>query len=169
MLVNGLIFDRRIWQLIIDRLGDSVTSLAIGLPVHGESKGEPVPMQDVGDQVHSLVQAFGLERPIVVGYSIAAAAAALYAATYPTRGIVIIDQAAEVLLSAQMLHQAAPMLCGPEFGQVWAGIEDSLGIERVPEPTRSLVRDNPPRRPAGRARVLEPGTDHRPGRDAGVD
>jgi pimeloyl-ACP methyl ester carboxylesterase len=49
-------------------------------------------MQDDADQVHSLVQALSLERPIVVGdsvgHSIAAAAAGLYAATYPTRGIV---------------------------------------------------------------------------------
>jgi pimeloyl-ACP methyl ester carboxylesterase len=45
VLVHGLTFDRRIWQPIIDRLGDSVTSLAIDLPAHGESKGEPVPMQ----------------------------------------------------------------------------------------------------------------------------
>ena len=97
MLLHGLTFGRRIWQPIIDRLGDSVTSLAIDLPAHDESKGEPVPMQDVADQIHSLVQAHGLERPIVVGHSIAAAAAGLYAATYPTRGIVIIDQATERL------------------------------------------------------------------------
>jgi hypothetical protein len=55
VLVHGLTFGRRIWQPIIDRLGDSVTSLAIDLPVHDESKGEPVPMQDVADQIHSLV------------------------------------------------------------------------------------------------------------------
>jgi pimeloyl-ACP methyl ester carboxylesterase len=97
VLVHGLTFGRRIWQPIIDRLGDSVTSLAIDLPAHGESKGEPVPMQDVADQIHSLVQAPGLERPIVVGHSIATAAAGLYAATCPTRGIVIIDQATERL------------------------------------------------------------------------
>ena len=64
MLVHGLTFDRRIWQPIIDRLGDSVTSLAIDLPGHGESQGEPVPKQDVADQIHSLVQAPGLEHPI---------------------------------------------------------------------------------------------------------
>jgi pimeloyl-ACP methyl ester carboxylesterase len=97
VLVHGLTFGRGIWQPIIDRLGDSVTSLAIDLPAHDESKGEPVPVQDVADQIHSLVQAPGLERPIVVGHSIAAAAAGLYAATYPTRGIVIIDQATERL------------------------------------------------------------------------
>jgi pimeloyl-ACP methyl ester carboxylesterase len=70
VLVHGLTFGRGIWQPIIDRLGDSVTSLAIDLPAHDESKGEPVPVQDVADQIHSLVQAPGLERPIVVGHSI---------------------------------------------------------------------------------------------------
>ena len=93
VLVHGLIFDRRSWQPIIDRLGDSVTSLAIDLPAHGESKGEPVPMPDVADQFHGLVRVPGLGRPIGVGQSIAAAAAGLSAATDPTRGIVIIDQA----------------------------------------------------------------------------
>jgi hypothetical protein len=33
-----------------------VTSLAIDLPAHGESTGEPVLMQGVADQIHSLVQ-----------------------------------------------------------------------------------------------------------------
>ena len=56
VLVHGLAFDRRSWQPIIDRLGDSVTSLAIDLPAHGESTGEPVLMQGVADQIHSLVQ-----------------------------------------------------------------------------------------------------------------
>ena len=64
-----------------------MTSLAIDLPAHGQSEGEPVPMQDVADQIH------GQERPIGVGQYIAAAAAGLSAATDPTRGIVLIDQA----------------------------------------------------------------------------
>ncbi len=53
----------------------------------------------------------------------------------------IIDQATEVLPFAQMLHQVAPMLRGPGCGQVWAGIGDDLGIERIPEPTPEPVRD----------------------------
>jgi pimeloyl-ACP methyl ester carboxylesterase len=74
-----------------------VPSLAVGLPADGESKGEPVPEQDVADQIHSRVQAPGLEPPIVVGHCLAAAAAGWYAATYPTRGIVLTGQATEGL------------------------------------------------------------------------
>lgn len=61
---------------------------------------------------------------------------------HPTRGIVLVDQATEVLPFAQMLHQIAPMLRGPAFHQVWPNIEHSLGLDRIPEPTRSLVLDS---------------------------
>jgi pimeloyl-ACP methyl ester carboxylesterase len=142
VFVHGLTFDRRTWQPIIDRLGGTVSSVAIDLPAHGGSHGEPVPLQEVADQVHRLVQALGLERPVVVGHSISAAVAGLYAAAYPTRGIVFVDQATEVLPFAQMLHQVGPMLRGPAFGQIWASIEDSLGIQHIPEPVQSLVRQS---------------------------
>jgi pimeloyl-ACP methyl ester carboxylesterase len=95
VLVHGLTFGRRIWQPVMDRLGDSVTSLAVGLPAHGESKGQPAPVQEAADQVHSLVQAPGREPPIVAGHSSAVAAAGERAAGYPARGIVITGQATE--------------------------------------------------------------------------
>lgn len=65
----------------------------------------------------------------------------LYASAYPARGIVLVDQATEVLPFAQMLHQIAPMLRGQAFDQAWPDIENSLGLDRIPEPTRTLVTD----------------------------
>lgn len=38
-----------------------------------------------------------------------------------------------------MLHQIAPMLRGPAFEKLWPNFENSLGLDRIPEPTRSLV------------------------------
>src|SRR5260370_37028558 len=40
-----------------------------------------------------------------------------------------------------MLHQIAPMLRGPAFDQVWLNIESSLGLDRIPEPDRTLALD----------------------------
>lgn len=141
VFLHGLTFDRRTWRPIIDHLAGAVRSLVIDLPAHGESHGKPVALHEAADQVHQLVQALGLERPVVVGHSIAAGIAGSYAAAYATRGIVFVDQATEVLPFAQMLHKAAPMLRGPGFRQFWANaIEDSLGIQRVPEPVQGLVR-----------------------------
>ena len=141
VLLHGLTFDRRTWRPIIDELDGSVTSITIDLPAHGDSGGEPAPLEDITEQVHRLVRELGAERPVVVGHSMAAAIAGLYASTHPARGIVCVDQATEILPFAQMLQQIAPVLCGPAFGQVWPNVENSLGLDLIPEPARTLVLD----------------------------
>jgi pimeloyl-ACP methyl ester carboxylesterase len=141
VFLHGLTFDRRTWRPIIDQLGGAVTSIAIDLPAHGDSGGNPAPLETVAEQIHQLLHSLGIERPVVVGHSMAAAVAGLYASAHPARGIVLVDQATEILPFAQMLHQVAPMLRGPAFDQVWPNIENSLGLDRIPEPTRTLVLD----------------------------
>jgi pimeloyl-ACP methyl ester carboxylesterase len=141
VFLHGLTFDRRTWRPVIDQLGGSVTSIAIDLPAHGDSGGEPTPLETVAEQLYRLLHALGVERPVVVGHSMAAGIAGLYASAHPARGVVLVDQGTEVLPFAQMLHQIAPMLRGPAFGQVWENIENSLGLDRIPEPARTLVLD----------------------------
>ncbi|MFM9372960.1 alpha/beta fold hydrolase [Streptomyces sp. Da 82-17] len=139
VLLHGMTFDRRTWRPIIDMWDGAVTSIAIDLPGHGGSGGEPTRLQDVAEQIHRLLESLAVERPVVVGHSMGASVAALYASAYPTRGIALVDQATEVLPFARMLHQIAPMLRGPAFHQVWPNIENSLGLDRTPDPTRALV------------------------------
>src|SRR5579859_4627562 len=141
VFLHGLTFDRRTWRPIIDQLDGAFTSIAIDLPAHGNSGGEPAWLEKVTGQVHRLLETLGVERPVVVGHSMSAAVAGLYASAHPARGIVLVDQATEVFLFAQTLHQIAPMLRGPAFDQVWPSIENSLGLDRIPEPTRTLVLD----------------------------
>ena len=139
VFLHGLTFDRRTWRPIIDQLDGAFTSIAIDLPAHGDSGGDPAPLEIVAERIHGLLHSLGIERPVVVGHSMAAAVAGLYASAHPARGVVLVDQATEVLAFAQMLHQIAPMLRGPAFGQVWPDIENSLGLDRIPEPARTLV------------------------------
>ena len=139
VFLHGLTFDRRTWRPVIDQLDGSVTSIAIDLPAHGDSGGEPAPLETVAERIHQLLRSLGVERPVVVGHSMAAAVAGLYVSAHPARGIVLVDQATEILPFAQMLHQIAPMLRGPAFDQIWPNIENSLGLDRIPEPTRTLV------------------------------
>jgi pimeloyl-ACP methyl ester carboxylesterase len=141
VLVHGLTFDRRTWRPIIERLEGSVMTIAIDLPAHGDSGGAPARLDEITARMDLLLQSLGVQRPIVVGHSMAAGIAGVYAAAHPARGIVMVDQATEVLLFAQMLHQIAPMLRGPGFDQVWPNVENSLGLDRIPEPTRTLVLD----------------------------
>ena len=139
VFLHGLTFDRRSWRPIIERLGGKVRSVAVDLPAHGESGGEPGSVVDVTAQVHDLVTELGLERPIVVGHSLAAAMALTYGASYHAAGVVAVGQGSEVQPFAEMLHKVAPMLRGPGFDQAWSMFEQTIGLDRVLEPTRSAV------------------------------
>lgn len=142
VLLHGLTFSRRTWRPVVEHLGDSVTSIAIDLPAHGDSGGPPTDLEHVADQLHRFLTSLGVERPVVVGHSISAGIAGLYASTYPTSGIVLVDQASEVRPFAQMVHHLAPMLSGDGFDRAWTGIEASLGLDLIPEPTRTLVLES---------------------------
>ena len=86
VFLHGLTFDRRTWRPIIDQLDGSVTSIAVDLPAHGDSGGEPAPLETVTEQIHQLLEALDIERPVVVGHSMAAGVAGLYASAHPARG-----------------------------------------------------------------------------------
>ncbi|MBC3192298.1 alpha/beta hydrolase [Pseudonocardia sp. C8] len=141
VLLHGMTFDRRTWRPVVDELDGSVTSIAVDLPGHGGSSGRPTRLEEVVEQVHRLLESLAVERPVVVGHSMGAAVAALYAGTHPARGLAMVDQATEIEPFARALHRIAPMLRGPAFGQAWAAIENGLGLDRIPEPVRTLVRD----------------------------
>ena len=139
VLLHGLTFDRRSWRPIIQRLGGSVRSIAVDLPAHGESGGAPVPVEQVPARLHELLVSLEVERPIVVGHSMSGGLAALYASAYPTRGLVSVDNGPHIRPFAELVRRLEPALRGPGFAQVWPTFENSLGLERIPEPARSLV------------------------------
>jgi pimeloyl-ACP methyl ester carboxylesterase len=93
----------------------------------------------VPSRLHELITSLALDRPIVVGHSMSAAFAAMYASAYPTRGLVLVDNGPYVRPFAEFVQRLAPALRGPGFAQVWQTFESTLGLERIPEPTRSLV------------------------------
>jgi pimeloyl-ACP methyl ester carboxylesterase len=142
VFLHGLTFDRRTWRPIIERLDGSVRSIAIDLPAHGESGGAPAPLEQVAAQVHELLASLTVERPVVVGHSMMGGLAYVYAVAYPTRGIVLVDSGPDLRPFAELAHRLEPALRGPGFAQVWQTFEQSLGLERIPEPVRSLVIDS---------------------------
>jgi len=139
VLLHGLTFDRRSWRPITDRIGGSVRSIAIDLPAHGESRGTVPPFDEIPARLHELLDAIEVERPIVVGHSLSGGLAAMYASAYPTRGLVFVDNGPDIRPFAQLLHRLEPALRGPGFAEAWPVFENSLGLERIPEPVRSLV------------------------------
>jgi pimeloyl-ACP methyl ester carboxylesterase len=138
VFLHGLTFDRRTWRPIIGRL-DGVRSIAIDLPAHGESGGEPMDLLEVAAQVHELLASLNAESPVVVGHSMSAGIAAFYAAAHPTSGFVMVDSGPEIRPFAELVQRLEPVLRSPQFPDVWRTFEESLGLDRIPEPTRSLV------------------------------
>jgi pimeloyl-ACP methyl ester carboxylesterase len=139
VFLHGLTFDRRTWRPIVERLDGRLRSIAIDLPAHGDSGGAPAPLDEIAAQLHELVGALEVERPVVVGHSMSGGLASFYAAAYPSRGLVTIDNGPDIRPFAQLVQQLEPALCGPGFPQVWQSFEDSLGLQHLPEPVRSLV------------------------------
>lgn len=140
VLLHGLTFDRRTWRPIIERLdGLSVRSIAIDLPAHGASGGVPAPLEEIAAQVHELLVSLAAERPIVVGHSMSAGLAAIYGTDYPARGVVMIDNGLDIRPFGELLRRLEPALRSRAFAQAWQPFEQSLGLERIPEPARAAV------------------------------
>jgi pimeloyl-ACP methyl ester carboxylesterase len=96
VFLHGLTFDDRMWLPAIAALRRSEPGrliLVLDLPGHGGSPMIPISvLDDVAAAVASAVDEAGLDRPVIVGHSISAVIATICASTYPTRGVVDVDQ-----------------------------------------------------------------------------
>ena len=99
-------------------------------------------IQSLAHGVHRAVEEAGLQSPVVVGHSIAAIIATAYAAQYPTRGIINVDQPLQVAPFAALVQSLAGKLRGPAFPAVWQMFAASMHIELLPEAAQELVRSS---------------------------
>ena len=139
VFLHGLTFNRATWHPVIEHLGTDVRSIAVDLPGHGETPGPPPTWHEIVADVHVLCERVGAERPVLVGHSISGGLAAFYAAEYPVRGLVIVDSFPDLRPFAALAGELEPALRGPAFDQAFAPFQQSLGLDRIPEPLRSEV------------------------------
>jgi pimeloyl-ACP methyl ester carboxylesterase len=140
LFIHGLIFDRSTWEPIVDQLADRFTCVTVDLPGHGGSDGLPRWLDELALSIHRLLGEVGIDPPVVVGHSMGAALAAIYAARFPLRGLVIVDQAPYIRPFAAMLHQLEPALRSDHFEAAFEPIRQTIGVELLPEPQRSSIR-----------------------------
>jgi pimeloyl-ACP methyl ester carboxylesterase len=144
VLLHGLTFDRRLWNPVraeLDRVDPGRRILVLDLPGHGQSPGwSSYDIESVADGVHRAVEEAQLQAPVVVGHSISAVIATVYAARYRTRGVVNVDQSLQVAPFASLVRSLAGKLRGPEFPAVWEIFAASMQIERLPASAQELVR-----------------------------
>jgi pimeloyl-ACP methyl ester carboxylesterase len=142
VFLHGLTFDRHMWDPILDALPPGQPAIAFDLPGHGGSRAlHQHTLERVADAIHRAVVDAGLERPVLVGHSIGAALASIYATRYPAAGVVNVDAPANVEPFARFARSLAPQLLGDGFEETWSRIfRSSMHIERVPAAHRALLR-----------------------------
>jgi pimeloyl-ACP methyl ester carboxylesterase len=148
VLLHGLTFDHRMWLPAIAALrarDPERQVLLLDLPGHGDS-----PMlarcdtDNVAAAVASAVDDAGLDRPVLVGHSISAIIATVYACIYPTRGVVNVDQVLDTSF-LHMLQASKAALSGPSFAHVWPAILASMHIELLSEDAQRMLSTELPR------------------------
>ena len=146
VLLHGLTFDRSLWRPSLAelyRIDPGRRVLALDLPGHGASPGWPsYDVQSLARGVHRAAEEAGLQSPVVVGHSISGVIATAYAAQYPTRGIINVNQPLQVAPFAGMVQSLADKLRGPAFPAIWQMFAASMHIELLPEAAQELLRSS---------------------------
>ena len=143
VLLHGLTFDRGMWAPLVDVLGNR-RAVALDLPGHGGSpRRDSYDLREVADVLHEAVTAAGARRPVLVGHSIGGVLATIYAANYPARAVLNIDQPLLVGPFGEMLRSVEPVLRGPDYLSVWEKLLAGMGIEQLSPQLRNLLRSTP--------------------------
>jgi pimeloyl-ACP methyl ester carboxylesterase len=142
VFLHGLTFDRHMWDAAVAGLPAGARALTPDLPGHGCTPPlESHRVEDVVAHVHDAVLRAGLDSPVVVGHSIGALLATVYASRHPVSAVVNVDQ--PLAPPAPFLRGVLGLeaqLRGPGFDDVWGMFQASMRIERVPSELRGLLR-----------------------------
>jgi pimeloyl-ACP methyl ester carboxylesterase len=116
-------------------------AVALDLPGHGESPDAPTyALESTVERIRTAILEAGLRDPILIGHSASASVAAMYATSYPTRGIVLVEGGFLIAPFAAMLRSMEPILRGPGFAAAWSQIsERAFRLDEVPTDVRSFV------------------------------
>ena len=141
VFLHGLTFDRHMWDTVLDALPADQHAIAFDLPGHGASSSLPRhSLSLVVDEIHDAVLEAEIENPIVVGHSIGAVIASMYAVKHEAAAVVNVDSPLRVEAFARLMQSLAPRLLGDAFPETWAMFRESMHIERVPASGQALLR-----------------------------
>lgn len=114
ILVHGITERGETWRPLVEPLAQHYEVLAVDLRGHGASPSSPPfdPLTLASD-VHDTAVARGLDAdPLVVGHSLGGVVATAYAAAFPTRAVINVDQPLRLAAFQESLAPLAPMLRG---------------------------------------------------------
>jgi len=117
VLLHGISEDSTSWEPVIGPLATTHRVLALDLRGHGRSPAHPpYDMLTLVQDVHTTLDAVAPhEPPLIVGHSLGAMVATVYAAMHPVRAVVNIDQSLDLSLMRQTALDMLPKLRTAQF------------------------------------------------------
>jgi pimeloyl-ACP methyl ester carboxylesterase len=117
VLLHGITESRGSWDPLIGPLARGHRVVAVDLRGHGEfDRHPPYDVLTMAADVHAVVDAAGAGDPLLVGHSLGGAVVTVYAAAYPARGVVNVDQPLEMSGFQALLEPLEPVLRGDDSG-----------------------------------------------------
>lgn len=127
VLVHGITESRRAWDPLLPALAADHTVVAIDVRGHGASgSADTYDAAAMAGDVAAVVAELGLADPVVVGHSMGGIVATAYAGRHRCAGVVNVDQSIALGDFQDLVRGVEPMLRSDAFGEVMAGLFDSM-------------------------------------------
>ena len=119
----------------------------LDLPGHGDSPDQlPHTMERIVGLIHEATGEAGLATPVLAGHSQSGGFASVYAAQYPTSGVINVEASPDLWTFVQVIQGLAAS-CGGDVLEVWRKMEQTFGLHLLPAETREFImRHSRPRR-----------------------
>jgi pimeloyl-ACP methyl ester carboxylesterase len=130
VVVHGLTSFRQTWNPVTDLLTEDFTCVRVDLRGHGESAtASDYSMLSMVADVRAVVEELALEEPAVVGHSLGATVAAVYAAMHDAPAVVCVDTSLRFGDFARLVQAHADALRGERTMEAAVSIERELQLE----------------------------------------
>lgn len=144
VFLHGLGGDRRTFGPQVERFGGAHRILLADLRGHGESSLVPFSIPECADDIAALCKDRGLDKPVIIGFSLGGTVALDMAARHGDRlsGVVLLDP--PILLPQEFLASMGDVVAGihsPQTVQTWAGFVDAMFTPLEDPAVKQAVRE----------------------------
>jgi pimeloyl-ACP methyl ester carboxylesterase len=141
VLLHGITESRRAWDDFVPALRDSFQVIRLDLRGHGESdKGESYGPLELASDVRAVVDALDVGAPHVVGHSLGGMVATGYAALFPVRSVLNVDQPLQLGDFLHLVRELEPALRGDGFVDAMNLAMEALAGDALPDRAKSRLR-----------------------------
>ncbi len=123
LLIHGITENRFFFDPLLDDLAADHRVLRVDLRGHGDSPDGPD--YDIANMAADIAPLTD-EPPLVIGHSLGGIVATAYAAAFPVRGVINIDQNLDLAGMQAQVQSLAPVLRGDQFPALMTGMFDQI-------------------------------------------